>query len=199
MALTESVMLALGTSAPDFSLPSTEGHIVSLDDFKHKKLLVVIFMCNHCPYVKHIATALAQVASEYSAKNVGFVGISSNDVEAYPEDSLEKMKQEKIEREYTFPYLLDETQEVALVYNAACTPDFFVFDENRALAYRGQFDDTRPSRIASGQYDFSGNLASGSDLKAALDTLLAGNDLTGTQYPAMGCNIKWKPGNEPIN
>lgn len=197
MALTESVMLALGTPAPDFSLPSTEGHIVSLNDFKHNKLLVVIFMCNHCPYVKHIATALAQVASDYSAKNVGFVGISSNDTDAYPEDSLEKMKQEKATREYIFPYLLDETQEVALSYKAACTPDFFVFDEKRKLAYRGQFDDTRPSRIASGQYDFSSHSAHGSDLKVALDALLTGNELSGTQYPSIGCNIKWKPGNEP--
>lgn len=192
MALTESTMIDLGSTAPPFSLLSTEDEKVSLADFGDAKGLVVLFICNHCPYVIHIAPALAKLAKEYQAKGVAFVAINSNDVEAYPADSFELMKVEKEKQGYTFPYLFDETQAVAKAYNAACTPDLYVFDGGHSLVYRGQFDDTRPHRISSGNYDSSASPATGEGLKQALDTLLAGQPQPTKQYPSMGCNIKWR-------
>lgn len=197
MALTQSTMMTLGSKAPDFSLPATEGNVVSLADFSQAKALVVLFICNHCPYVIHIASALANLAKKYQSEGVAFVAINSNDAAAYPADSFANMKLEREKRGYTFPYLFDETQSVAHSYGAACTPDIYVFDHNQALVYRGQFDDTRPNRISSGNYDSSVNPANGSALAAALDLLLAGKKIPADQYPSMGCNIKWKPGNEP--
>jgi len=188
MALTPSTMRDLGTPAPDFTLPSTEGRRVSLSDFKDAKALLVIFLCNHCPYVKHVQRGLADLCREYQSRGVGIVGISSNDVTRYPDDSPEKMKEEKERAGYPFPYLYDETQEVARAYHAACTPDFFLFDGRRRLAYRGQMDDSRPD---------NGKPVTGRDLRAALDAVLEGNPAPSDQKPSMGCNIKWKPGNEP--
>lgn len=197
MALTQSTMMALGSKAPNFSLPATDGSLVSLADFSHAQALVVLFICNHCPYVIHIAPALAKLAKEYQHRGIDFVAINSNDADAYPADSFANMKLETEKRGYTFPYLFDETQEVARSYGAACTPDIYVFDHDQSLAYRGQFDDTRPNRISSGNYDSSVNPASGVSLRKALDLLLAGEKIPEDQYPSMGCNIKWKPGNEP--
>ncbi len=197
MALTESTMMALHSAAPDFNLPSTDGGHVSLSDVSGGKALVVLFVCNHCPYVIHIAPALAALAKAYQEKGINFVAISSNDASTYPDDSFEAMKVEKAKQGYTFPYLYDEDQSVAHAYNAACTPDIYVFDEANKLAYRGQFDDTRPHRISSGNYDSTQTPASGSTLKSALDTLLAGDSVPEQQTPSMGCNIKWKAGNEP--
>lgn len=197
MALTQSTMIDLGSPAPDFLLPSTEGGNVGLSDFKSAKALVVLFICNHCPYVIHIAPALSALAREYMSKGIGFVAINSNDVRAYPADSFDLMKVEKAKRDYPFRYLIDEDQSVAKAYNAACTPDIYVFDHNRELVYRGQFDDTRPERISSGNYNSSANPATGSDLRRTLDLLLEGKDVPQKQYPSIGCNIKWKPGNEP--
>lgn len=188
MALTPSTMLALGTQAPDFSLPNVDGRTVSLSDFEGAQALLVIFLCNHCPYVKHVADALSQLAREYQARGVAVVGISSNDVANYPADSPEQMVAEADLRGYTFPYLYDETQEVAQAYRAACTPDFYVFDKRHKLVYRGQMDASRPN---------SGIPVSGADLRAALDAVLAGKPAAAEQRPSMGCNIKWKAGREP--
>lgn len=198
MSLTESTMIELGSPAPDFLLPSTEGGNVSINDFKDAKALVVLFICNHCPYVIHIAPALAALAKEYMHKDIAFVAINSNDVRAYPADSFDLMKVEKARRGYPFRYLIDEDQEVAKAYNAACTPDLYVFDKDRKLIYRGQFDDTRPNRISSGNYDSSSSPATGANLRRTLDLILAGEKVPEHQYPSMGCNIKWKPGNEPV-
>ena len=195
MVLTASTMLALGTSAPDFSLADTDGNKVSLPDLAGKPLLVM-FICNHCPYVKHVAAELARLGADYRER-VDIVAIMSNDADNYPDDSPDKMKQEVADRGYAFPYLYDESQQVAHAYTAACTPDFFLFDADHKLAYRGQLDDTRPNRISSGVYDFETNPANGSDLRVALDEVLAGGDVTVPQKPSGGCNIKWKPGNEP--
>lgn len=181
-------MLELGTQAPDFQLRDTKGQSVSLSDFKDAAALVVVFMCNHCPFVKHIRSGLAAFAKEYQAKNVALVGINANDAANYPDDRPEKMAEEVRTQGYTFPYLYDETQEVAKAYRAACTPDFFVFDRERKLAYRGQFDDSRPG---------NGVPVTGKDLRAAVDALLAGNPVPAEQKPSIGCNIKWKPGNAP--
>lgn len=197
MALIQSTMVDLGSKAPYFSLLTTEDNIVSLKDFSDAKALVILFICNHCPYVIHIAPALAKLAKEYQQKGIDFVAINSNDTATYPADSFANMKLEKEKRGYTFPYLFDETQEVARSYGAACTPDIYVFDHDQSLAYRGQFDDTRPNRISSGNYDSSVNPASGVSLRKALDLLLAREKIPEDQYPSMGCNIKWKPGNEP--
>jgi peroxiredoxin len=197
MALTQSTMMALGSKAPDFSLPATDGSVVSLADFSNAKALVVLFVCNHCPYVIHIAPTLAKLAKEYQEKGVAFVAINSNDTDAYPADSFANMKLEKEKRGYTFPYLFDDTQAVAQSYGAACTPDIYVFDGEQGLVYRGEFDGTRPNRISSGNYDSSVNPASGASLRKALDLLLEGEKIPEDQYPSMGCNIKWKPGNEP--
>jgi len=187
-------MLKLGTKAPAFSLPDTEGKTVSLADFDDRKALLVIFMCNHCPFVIHVREKLAEIAREYQAGGgsegggVGVVGINANDIANYPEDAPEKMAEEKRKAGYTFPYLYDETQEVAKAYHAACTPDFYVFDRDRRLAYRGQMDNSRPN---------SGLPVTGKDLCAALDAVLEGHAPSTGQMPSMGCNIKWKPGNEP--
>ena len=183
MALTPSTMMPLGTLAPNFRLPDTEGQLVALSDFAAAPTLLVAFICNHCPYVKHIRTAFSQLTKEYRAKGVAIVGISSNDAVAYPDDSPAKMKDEKAAAGYVFPYLYDETQEVARAYAAACTPDFFVYDQDRKLAYRGQMDASRPG---------NGKPNDGADLRAALDAVLAGRMPEGQQWPSIGCNIKWK-------
>lgn len=188
MARTPSTMLPLGTPAPDFSLPNVDGETVSLADFAGAPALLVVFMCNHCPFVLHLADALAEFAGEYQPKGLAMVGISSNDVAGYPDDSPEKMKVEAERRGYVFPYLYDETQEVAKAYRAACTPDFFLFDGEQRLAYRGQFDSTRPD---------SGSTPTGEDLRAAVDALLAGGKPSDQQRPSLGCNIKWREGNAP--
>lgn len=188
MVRTASTMLPLGTKAPDFALPDTNGKIVRLADFDGAKALLVIFLCNHCPYVKHIADNLARITKEYIAKGVAVVGINSNDATAYPDDSPVKMKEEVAARGYAFPYLYDETQETAKAYRAACTPDFFLFDADRKLVYRGQLDDSRPS---------NGLPVTGKDLTAAVEAVLAGKPVPAEQKPSLGCNIKWKPGHEP--
>jgi peroxiredoxin len=188
MVLTPSTMLPLGTQAPDFSLLNVDGRTVSLKDFRGAPALLVIFMCNHCPYVKHVAEGLAKLARDYQAKNVAVVGINSNYVGTHPADSPEQMVREVEERGYTFPYLYDESQEVAKAYRAACTPDFYLFDKNQKLVYRGQMDDSRPG---------SDKPVTGADLRAALDAVVAGRDVSPNQRSSIGCNIKWKPGNEP--
>lgn len=188
MVMTASTMLPLGTEAPDFSLPDVDGRMVSPADFADAKALVVVFMCNHCPFVKHVIDGLARLAKEYQARGVAFVGINSNDVDSYPEDRPELMSRFAREKGFTFSYLFDATQETAKSYHAACTPDFFVFDDERRLVYRGQMDDSRPS---------SGEPVTGADLRAALDAALAGEPALEPQRPSMGCNIKWKAGNEP--
>lgn len=188
MAATTSTMVTLGTSAQDFSLPDTEGNIVSLADFKGAPALLVIFMCNHCPFVKHILNELVELIKEYQSKKISVVGINSNDVVNYPEDSPEKMANVATEAGFTFPYLHDETQEVAKAYNAACTPDFFLFDKEMKLVYRGQMDDSRPGNNIP---------VTGVDLTAAIDDVLAGSEVNAEQKPSIGCNIKWKQGNQP--
>jgi peroxiredoxin len=188
MALTPSTMLPLGTAAPDFKLPDTDGTLVSLADFQGKAALLVVFMCNHCPYVIHVRGALAQLARDYLPRNVGMVGINANDVKNYPDDSPAKMKEEVRTAGYVFPYLFDESQSVARSYRAACTPDIFLFDKNRKLVYRGQFDPSRPG---------NGLPVTGADLRAALDAVLAGKPAPEKQIASIGCNIKWKAGNAP--
>lgn len=188
MARTPSTMLPLGTAAPDFSLANVDGRMVSLDDFKGAPALLVAFICNHCPFVKHIAPALADLAREYQAKGAAVVAINSNDAQSYPADSPEQMVHEAENRGYTFPYLYDEDQSAAKAYRAACTPDFYLFDRDRKLVYRGQLDSSRPD---------SGIPVTGKDLRAALDAVLAGKPAPADQKPSIGCNIKWKPGNEP--
>jgi len=188
MAETPSTMLELGTPAPDFSLPDTDGGTVALSDFADRDALLVMFLCNHCPFVKHVREALAGLGRDYEARGVGIVAISSNDVANYPQDGPEEMRAEKAQAGYSFPYLYDESQEVAKAYRAACTPDFFLFDRERRLVYRGQLDDSRPG---------SGIPVTGKDLRAALDALLEGRPVPQAQRPSIGCNIKWKAGNEP--
>ncbi len=188
MALTPSTMLPLGTQAPDFSLPDTDGKMVSRRDFDGKKGLLVMFICNHCPYVKHVRQELARIGEEYQKKDIGVVAINANDAASYPEDSPEAMKREKAAQGYTFPYLYDATQETAKAYTAACTPDFFVFDSRGRLIYRGQLDDSRPGNDTP---------VTGKDLRHALDTLLTGETISLEQKPSIGCNIKWRRGNEP--
>lgn len=188
MARTPSTMLALGTPAPDFSLPEpATGQTVVLNDFQGQPLLVA-FICNHCPYVLHIQTMFARLAEEYQAKGIAVVGINANDVASYPDDSPEKMIQQVNDVPYTFPYLFDESQQVAKAYQAACTPDFFLFDANHQLYYRGQFDDSRPHNDLP---------VTGKDMRAALDSLLAGLAAPINQLASLGCNIKWKAGSEP--
>ena len=183
MTQTASTMLPLGTQAPHFQLPDPHRKQISPDDFQGAPALLVAFICNHCPYVKHIRSGFAKLAAEYQARGVAVIAISSNDVENFPEDSPEKMAEEIVQAGYTFPYLYDESQEVARAYRAACTPDFFLFDRNRRLAYRGQFDDSRPK---------DGLPVTGADLRAALDAVLAGRPVPDDQKPSVGCNIKWK-------
>jgi peroxiredoxin len=189
MALTPSNMLDLGTLAPNFSLPGTDGRIVTLDNFKESKAMLVIFMCNHCPYVKHIRAGLALLAKDLQKLCVGVAGINSNDVRNYPQDNLENMRRETEEAGYTFPYLMDETQETAKAYKAACTPDFFLFDQNRRLVYRGQMDDSRPG---------NGLPVTGRDIREAVECILNNKPVTPNQKPSIGCNIKWKAGNAPL-
>jgi peroxiredoxin len=181
-------MLELGTEAPGFSLPDTDGRKVSLQDFRDAKGLLVMFICNHCPYVKHVQGELARVGRDYMPRGVAMVAISSNDATNYPDDAPDKMKEEKARVGYPFPYLYDETQAVAKAYRAACTPDLFLFDRARRLAYRGQLDGSRPKNTVP---------ATGKDLRAALDAVLAGRAVPAEQVPSVGCNIKWKPGNAP--
>jgi peroxiredoxin len=183
MAVTASEMLPLGTSAPDFNLPDTTDNTVSLSGFKESPALLVIFMCNHCPFVKHILEPMIELVKGYQAKGVAVVGINSNDVANYPDDRPEMMARLARESGFTFPYLYDETQEVAKAYRAACTPDFFLFDNERTLVYRGQLDDSRPS---------NGIPVTGTDLTAAIDAVLEGKPVSKEQKPSIGCNIKWK-------
>ncbi|MFC4076147.1 thioredoxin family protein [Salinithrix halophila] len=184
MARTESTMLPLGSQAPNFSLPDVvSGQTCSLNDLRSEHATVLMFICNHCPFVKHVQDQLVQLAKDYQAKGISFVAISSNDVEAYPEDSPEKMKELAEEMNYPFPYLYDETQEVAKAYHAACTPDFFVFDGGLRLAYRGQLDDSRPGNDIP---------VTGESIRKALDHLLKGEPVPEEQKPSLGCNIKWK-------
>ncbi len=188
MALTPSTMLPLGTPAPAFSLPDADGSLVSIDDFAAAPALVVMFICNHCPYVKHVREGLAAFGRDMKAKGVAVVAISSNDVATHPADSPQKMAEEKRAAGYVFPYLHDADQTVAADYKAACTPDFYLFNENRELVYRGQFDDSRPG---------NGLPVTGADIRAAVEALLAGKPAMPAQKPSIGCNIKWKPGKEP--
>lgn len=188
MALTPSTMLPLGTTAPDFRLPDPDGKPVSRADFSASPALLVMFICNHCPYVKHLRAGLAQLGRDYAPRGVAIVAISANDVANYPEDSPAKMAAEAKAAGYTFPYLYDESQAVAKAYRAACTPDFFLFDQARQLVYRGQFDDSRPG---------NGAPVTGKDLRTALDAVLTGKPVAANQKPSMGCNIKWKAGNAP--
>ncbi len=188
MVATLSTMLPLGTEAPDFTLPDFNGKTYSLDDFSDAKALLVMFLSNHCPFVKPVRREVARVAKKYQAKGVAVVAINANDIETYPEDSPENMAKEAKMIGYTFPYLFDESQEVAKAYHAACTPDFYVFDGDRRLAYRGQFDDSRPGKDIP---------VTGKDLRAALEAVLQQRPVAEEQKPSIGCNIKWKFGNEP--
>ncbi|MER2602378.1 MAG: thioredoxin family protein [Candidatus Competibacter phosphatis] len=189
MAQTASTMLPLGTPAPDFSLPEPmTGKTVSLGDFQDAPALLVMVICNHCPFVKHIRQGLVQFARDYPAKDLAIVAISANDAANYPDDSPAKIAEEAKTFGYPFPYLHDESQAVAKAYHAACTPDFFLFDASRKLVYRGQFDDSRPGNKLP---------VTGSDLRAAVDALLAGQPVPSAQQPSIGCNIKWKTGHEP--
>jgi peroxiredoxin len=188
MAAVESTMLALGTSAPDFTLPDYTGRSWTLADVAAGKPLVVAFICNHCPFVRHIRAGFAHFARESAARGLAVVAIASNDIEAYPQDGPGGMAEEARSAGYEFPYLLDESQAVARAYRAACTPDFFLFDAAHRLVYRGQFDGSRPG---------NGVAVTGADLRAACDALLGGQALPLDQKPSIGCNIKWKRGCEP--
>lgn len=188
MAATGSTLLTLGTAAPDFTLPDYHGELHSLSEFRSAKGLVVAFICSHCPFVKHVRDEFARFAREYQAQGVAVVAIVSNDLQVYPQDGPAGMKQEAETVGYTFPYLLDETQAVARAYQAVCTPDFYLFDGQQKLFYRGQFDASRPK---------NGLPATGADLRAASNALLAGQAPVAGQQPSMGCGIKWKAGNQP--
>ena len=189
MALTASTMLALGTPAPSFELPDVvSGKTISLDTFADKKALLVMFICHHCPYVVHVKDELARIGVDYGGRSVGIVAISANDAETHPADSPDGLREMAQQTGFRFPLCYDETQEVAQAYTAACTPDLFLFDEKRKLVYRGQLDGSRPKNDVP---------ITGHDLRAALDAVLAGKAVSADQKPSMGCNIKWKPGNEP--
>jgi len=189
MAATTSTMLALGTMAPAFSLPDVvSGRTISLTSFQDKQALLVMFICHHCPFVKHVAAELAQLGRDYAPKGVGIVAISSNDPAVSADDSPEGLQTMAAKLGLNFPVCYDETQAVAKSYAAACTPEFYLFDQDRKLVYRGQLDDSRPS---------NGKPVTGADLRAAIDDLLAGRPLSKDQKPSLGCNIKWRPGNEP--
>jgi peroxiredoxin len=189
MAATPSTMLDLGTSAPNFALPDVvSGETISLDTFQDKDVLLVMFICHHCPFVKHIKSELARLGQDYAAKSVGIVAISSNDPAVSSDDSPEGLQRMASEWGLSFPVCYDETQEVAKSYAAACTPDFYVFDGDRLLAYRGQLDDSRPSNQ---------NPVTGADLRSAIDALLSSREVNTNQRPSLGCNIKWRRGNEP--
>ena len=189
MAATPSAMVELGTSAPDFHLPDVvTGRIVSRDDFAGSPALLVMFICNHCPYVRHVAEEIVRVGRDYQARGVAIVAISSNDVGQYPDDRPERMAEIAGLMGLTIPYLYDETQQAAKAYEAACTPDFFLYDRDRRLVYRGQLDGARPANDVP---------VTGADLRGALDAVLEGRPAPATQHPSVGCSIKWKPGNEP--
>jgi len=184
-----STMLALGTKAPDFELPDVvTGETVSIRDFDAKRALLVMFICRHCPYVKHVRGELARLGRDFADSELAIVAISANDPDEYPEDAPEGLAEDAREAGYAFPYLFDETQEVAKAYTAACTPDLFLFDTDRALAYRGQLDDSRPS---------NGLPVTGEDIRAAIDAVLSGGPVSQDQRASIGCGIKWRPGNEP--
>lgn len=189
MVETNSQMLALGTEAPSFTLPDADGKLYSLSDTQGSAAFLVMFICNHCPFVKHVREELARLGRDYLPKNVAVFAINSNDAENYPGDSPAKMKEEAQTWGYEFPYLVDEQQDVAKAYRAACTPDFYLFDANRRLAYRGQLDGSRPG---------NGVPVDGRDLRAALDAVLAGQPVADEQTPSVGCNIKWIAGQEPV-
>lgn len=189
MVATPSSMLPLGTQAPDFRLSAPDGSLpVSLDDVADAAGLLVVFLCNHCPYVKHVADGLGRLAADWMDDGLAVLGINPNDVDAYPEDAPELMPAFAAQHSWTFPYLYDESQQVAAAYGAVCTPDFFLFDRGRALAYRGQMDGSRPS---------NGVPVTGADLDAAVRAVLAGEPVPSDQRPSVGCSIKWKPGMEP--
>ncbi len=188
MAVTPSTMLDLGTRAPAFALPDTNNIVATLEDVRGQQGLLVMFICNHCPYVIHLRAALVSFAQDYQTKGLGIVAISSNDAEKYPADGPEQMRVEAQAAGFCFPYLYDATQQTAKAYRAACTPDFFLFDKQLKLVYRGQFDDSRPRNDVP---------VTGKDLRAATDALLSGQTIDTDQKPSMGCNIKWKPGHEP--
>jgi peroxiredoxin len=189
MALTPSTMLELGSRAPDFALENAvNGRRVSLKDFEDSPALLVMFICNHCPYVQHIRSGLGRLARDYAPAGLAVAAINSNSLETHPQDGPDAMKELAVAEGWEFPYLFDETQSVAKVYKAACTPDFFLFDGDRRLVYRGQFDDSRPGNAIP---------VTGADLRAAIDAALAGQPVSSDQKPSMGCNIKWTPGNEP--
>ncbi len=188
MVMTPSTMIPLGSPAPDFRLPTPDGKLVGRDDFKDAPALLVMVICNHCPFVKHIRDGLAAFGRDYRDRGLAIVAINANDVANYPEDSPEKMKEEATAAGYTFPYLFDESQGIAKAFGAACTPDFFLYDGDRRLAYRGQFDASRPSTDLP---------VTGADLRTAADAVLAGSPPPSDQIASIGCNIKWKPGNAP--
>ncbi len=189
MSLTASTMLPLGTPAPAFELPDTvSGETIRLETFAGRKGLLVMFICNHCPYVMHINAELVRLGEDYAGPELGMVAIVSNDADNYPDDAPDKLKSRAKELGYRFAYCHDESQEIAKAYTAACTPDFFLFDADRRLAYRGQLDESRPE---------NGLPVTGKDLRAAIDAVLAGRAPAGEQKPSMGCNIKWKPDNAP--
>ncbi len=189
MVLTPSTMLSLGTKAPAFVLPdAVTEDMISLDIFADKKALLVMFICRHCPFVKHVQAELAQIGKDYADRSLGIVAISANDIENYPDDAPAKLKEMAAMLEFNFPLCYDATQEVAKTYTAACTPDFFVFDRDRTLVYRGQLDDSRPSSDVP---------VTGKDLRTALESVLSDRTPDPDQKPSIGCNIKWKPGNEP--
>jgi thiol-disulfide isomerase/thioredoxin len=188
MAETPSTMLALGTPAPAFRLADPSGRVVALDEFADAPALLVAFICNHCPFVRHIRPGLARFAREYRERGLAVVAINANDVASYPADAPAEMAKEVVSAGYVFPYLYDATQEVAKAYRAACTPEFYLFDRDRRLVYRGQFDDSRPG---------NGRPVTGANLRAAADAALAGRAPAADQHPSVGCNIKWKPGNAP--
>lgn len=183
-----STMMPLGTEAPDFSLPDPSGRVWSRDDFRDAPGLLVMFICNHCPYVKHVRRELALLTQRWQERGLAAVGVQSNDWGAYPDDSPERMAEESRSVGYAFPYLVDESQEVARAYGAACTPDFFLFDGDRRLVYRGQLDDSRPGNDVP---------VTGADLGGAVDALLEGRPVAEEQKPSIGCSIKWRPGKEP--
>lgn len=189
MVKTASTMLDLGTKAPDFQLPDTvSGKTISLASFADKKGLLVMFICQHCPFVKHIKSELARIGKDYVDQGLGIVAISANSVQTHPDDAPENLKAMAEEEGFNFPFCYDETQEVAKAYTAACTPDFFLFDRDRALVYRGQLDDSRPGNEEP---------VNGKDLRAAIEKVLADQPVSADQDPSIGCNIKWAPGNEP--
>jgi peroxiredoxin len=195
VARTPSTMIELGTEAPDFVLPDAGDNnaLVALQDYRQAPVLVVMFICNHCPFVKHVVDELARLGRDCKSKGIAVVAINSNDVSMYPDDSPGKMAELAKEHGFVFPYLFDETQEVAKAYGAACTPDFFIFDRSRRLFYRGQLDDSRPVK-----YQPEAIPVTGKDLREAINLCLLGGSAPGKQLPSLGCNIKWKPGNEPV-